>query len=377
MATIRKRTLPSGKAVWQADYKDGGGKRRHRQFAKKSDADAFLTTARGEVAKGVHVAASASVTVDAAAEAWLGHAEKIGRERATVRRYRDSYEKYVKPRLGGTKLSAVTAPMVQRLIDDLTGTMALSSLKKVKGAVVSLFKHAVTRGQAAINPARDVILPDNKRTVSRPEYPTKAELRAILEHAIPRWRPLFRLATVTGMRASELRGLLWTDVDLEAGVIHVRRRVDMFNQFGPPKSKTGTRDIPISPATAEMLTAWQAECPKSDLGLVFPTLEGAVTSHANIQHRAFWPAQIRAGVSVDTGEKDKRGKPIMDAKYSLHALRHAAAALFIEQGFAPKRVQALMGHASLQMTYDTYGYLFPNDDDDRAKLATMESALLG
>jgi integrase len=375
MATLRKRALPSGKNVWQADYRDGAGHRRHKQFALKKDADAFLLGARGEVRTGQHVAASASVTVAAAAEAWLTHAEKIGRERATVRRYRDSYEKYVKPRLGGIKLSSVTSPAIQNLIDDLTGTMALSSLKKVKGALVSLFKHAVTRGQAAFNPARDIILPDNKRVVERPEYPTKAELRGILENALPRWRPFFRLAIVTGMRASELRGLLWTDVDLDEGVIHVRRRVDMFNQFGPPKSKTGTRDIPISVATVALMKAWRAESPASELGLVFPTLEGGVTSHANIQHRAFWPAQVKAGVSVNTGHVDKKGRPVMDAKFSLHALRHAAAALFIEQGFAPKRVQALMGHASLQMTYDTYGYLFPSDDDDRSKIANMESSL--
>ena len=75
--------------------------------------------------------------------------------------------------------------------------------------------------------------------------------------------------------------------------------------------------------------------------------------------------------------KDDAGKPILDAKYSLHALRHAAAALFIEQSFPPKKVQALMGHASLAMTYDTYGYLFPSEDDDRTKIAEIETALLG
>ncbi|WP_363282579.1 tyrosine-type recombinase/integrase [Mesorhizobium sp.] len=68
---------------------------------------------------------------------------------------------------------------------------------------------------------------------------------------------------------------------------------------------------------------------------------------------------------------------MLDAKYSLHALRHAAAALFIEQGFPPKKVQDLMGHASLAMTYDVYGYLFKSEDDDRAKIAEMETALLG
>lgn len=72
---------------------------------------------------------------------------------------------------------------------------------------------------------------------------------------------------------------------------------------------------------------------------------------------------------------DDDGKPVLDAKFSLHALRHAAAALFIEQGFPPKKVQALMGHASLQMTFDTYGYLFPSEADDRAKMDAMEDGL--
>jgi integrase len=67
---------------------------------------------------------------------------------------------------------------------------------------------------------------------------------------------------------------------------------------------------------------------------------------------------------------------VPDAKYSLHALRHAAAALFIEQGFPPKKVQALMGHSSIQMTFDLYGYLFPSDDDDRSAMSEIEGRLL-
>ena len=42
MASIRKRTLPSGKTAWLVDFKDANGKRRARQFAAKREADAFL-----------------------------------------------------------------------------------------------------------------------------------------------------------------------------------------------------------------------------------------------------------------------------------------------------------------------------------------------
>jgi integrase len=67
---------------------------------------------------------------------------------------------------------------------------------------------------------------------------------------------------------------------------------------------------------------------------------------------------------------------VPDAKYSLHALRHAAAALWIEQGLSPKRIQGLMGHASIQQTFDTYGYLLEARDDDKAAMAAVEIGLV-
>ena len=52
--------------------------------------------------------------------------------------------------------------------------------------------------------------------------------------------------------------------------------------------------------------------------------------------------------------------------YQFHSLRHAAASLFIEQlGWSPKRIQAVLGHSSITMTYDRYGHLFENKDDWR------------
>jgi integrase len=83
----------------------------------------------------------------------------------------------------------------------------------------------------------------------------------------------------------------------------------------------------------------------------------------------FWPLQIAAGVTVI-----RDGKP--DAKYSLHALRHACAALWIEQGFGPKRIQTLMGHASIAQTFDTYGYLFEAREADTAAMAAITAKLV-
>jgi integrase len=64
------------------------------------------------------------------------------------------------------------------------------------------------------------------------------------------------------------------------------------------------------------------------------------------------------------------------AKYGFHALRHAAASLFIAHlGWTPKRVQTVMGHSSIQMTYDRYGHLFSDPDADREAMQKLEAPL--
>jgi integrase len=75
--------------------------------------------------------------------------------------------------------------------------------------------------------------------------------------------------------------------------------------------------------------------------------------------------------------KAEDGSPLQVAKYGMHALRHFFASWVIERGFSPKRAQTLLGHASIQMTYDTYGHLFPSLEDDHAKFAAAEAGLAG
>jgi len=124
------------------------------------------------------------------------------------------------------------------------------------------------------------------------------------------------------------------------------------------------------------LREWKLKCPKGEAGLVFPNGAGKVESHSNIANRFFGPLQVACGIAEDSGEKDDDGRPIMRARYGLHALRHFYASWLIDQGFQPKRVQTLLGHASITMTFDTYGHLFPSPEDDHAKLAAGEAGLL-
>jgi integrase len=92
----------------------------------------------------------------------------------------------------------------------------------------------------------------------------------------------------------------------------------------------------------------------------------------------FWPMQIAAGVVVMRDSEDEHGNAIKipDAKYSLHACRHAAAALWIEHGLGPKRIQSLMGHASIAQTFDVYGYLLEAQENVRDAMSEVEARLL-
>ncbi|ACA18251.1 integrase family protein [Methylobacterium sp. 4-46] len=380
MATIRKRELPSGKIAWLASYTDGGGKRRFRQFATRKEADAFLTRARSEVAHGVHIPDSQSMTVGQAADAWLKHAEEGGLEWSTVLHYQQHVNEHIRPLIGSLRLTQVTTPRVYSFAEELRAKGR--SPEMVRRAVQSLgriFRFAKGRGLAGQNPVADVKLKRSKRDQARVEIPTREELRAILGAAQGRWRPLIVTAMFTALRASELRGLRWSDVDLKRRVLTVRQRADAWKRIGPPKSEAGTRDVPLAPMVVNTLREWRLACPKGELDLVFPSGAGQVEHHPNIIARGWEPTQIAAGVVEMVDGKDKAGNPAKAAKgrYNFHALRHAAASMFIESGMTPKRVQAIMGHSSIIVTYDTYGHLFSDDEADQNAMRTIEERLLG
>jgi integrase len=367
--SVRKRRLDNG-VCWQVDYRDGSGARRHRQFATKREADVFHVRARSEVAAGVHTPDSASIIVAEAAVLWLARCERDQLEPTTIAAYRQHVSLHIAPRIGSLKLARLTVPAVNAFRDQLLDDgRSRDMAKRVLSSLAAIVGEAQARGLVATNNVRAIAKIKRERRSERLEMPSQAELQAIIAATPDRHRPLILTAMLTGLRGSELRGLLWDDVDLQRGEIHVRRRADRFGTFGPPKSEAGTRTIPISPLLLNALRQWRLTCPKGELNLVFPNGAGRVENHMNLLHRVFWPIQIAAGVTVM-----HNGEP--DAKYSLHALRHACAALWIAQGFGPKRIQVMMGHSSITQTFDRYGYLFEAREADTAAMGEIAAKLV-
>lgn len=395
--SVRKRewTTPKGvaKSAWVVDYFDTAGKRRLKTFTKKKQADEFAATASVEVRAGVHVADSASVTVAKAADLWITSGEGAGLERSTVDQRRNHVEHHIKPLIGSTLLSKHTVPTIREFEDKLRKEgRSPAMVKKVLTSLGSVFADANERGLATRNPVRDIKRNRNgrdrraeKRQKGRLEVgvdiPTRDEIKALLAVLEGNWRPILLTVIFTGVRSSELRGLRWQDVDLKRGEIAVRQRVDQYRQVGKPKSEAGTRTIPIPPLVTNALKELKLK-QGNGIEFVFANPDGNTRSHSNVVLKGLQPAMIKAGVTIDTGERDKKGKRILAAKYTgLHALRHFYASWLINRkedggiGLPAKMVQERLGHSSIVMTMDVYGHLFVSEDDGK-ELADAASALL-
>ena len=386
MATIRKRewTNPKGeeKTAWLVDYRDGSGARRFKQFSRKRDAEAWLTSAAWQVSQGTHTPDSQSITVAQACEIWIAAAESKGRERGTIQQYRQLADLHIAPLIGAEKLSRLTQPKVATFVDKLLESRSRDMTHKAVRALARVLGEAQRRGLIAQNVAAGVKVDRSSREKAKVEIPGKDELRALIEHADADMKPLVMTAILTGLRASELRGLRWADVDFKAATISVNQRADKFCHLGPPKSKAGNRAIPIGAALVKVLKEWKLRCPKGEQGLVFPNREGGVQDYGNLLRRRFYGLQIEAGLADPVIEKgkpklDDKGRPVMTPRYGIHALRHACASGWIKQGVDLKRLTTWLGHSSVQMSIDVYGHLLSDPDADAALVNAAHAELLG
>jgi integrase len=390
--SVRKRSwkTPAGESreAWVVDYRDGNGERCLKTFARKRDADAYHAQVAVDVSAGVHTADSRSVTVAEAGAQWLTSREAAGVERTTLTQYREHLNLHIAPLIGTTKLTALTVPFVRAFEDRLRQDRSPAMVRKVLASLSGILSDAMDRGNVAQNVAR------NRRWRSKGEarqqrrlevgrdIPTPDEIRAILGQLSGRARPFLLTAIFTGLRASELRGLRWADVDLLHSELHVRQRADRYSVLGALKSATSRRTVPLLPMVTNALKEWRLtsypprNVPKENIPpsaeLVFPGRDDLPVALSTIVGTMWHPAQIKAGVTTKDGH----------AKYTgLHALQHFYASWCINRKadggleLPIKVVQGRLGHASIQMTADRYGHLFPRSDDS-AELAAAERAFM-
>jgi integrase len=348
------------------------GAKIRKTFPKRSQAKDWRHDASSALRRGTMRAPTAT-TLREAWEAWLAGAEEGSvRTRSgdrykpsAIRSYTTSMRLRVLDDLGGAKLSALTRLDLQDLADRLLAEgLDPSTIRNALMPLRVVFRRAVERGELGVNPATGIRLPAVRGRRERFAGPDEA---AKLIEAVPEDdRAIWATAAYAGLRLGELRALEHGDVDLEAGLIRVQRSWDPKEGPIEPKSRAGTRTVPIVAALRGHLAAHLLRQRRRS-GLIFGRTETRPFDDRALAIRAT-KAWTRAELTPIT----------------LHELRHSCASIFIAAGVNAKALSSYLGHASVTITYDRYGHLMPGSEDEAVKLvddyierATGEKAVSG
>lgn len=423
MATIRKRTLPSGKAVWLASYLDNAGKRRFKQFERKRDADAYLTKAKAEVAAGSHVPDRMASTVDDGYTLLIAALKGDKAAGATLHNYRVYYRNHVKPFLGSRLLPKLHPADVGDWIERLKAEQRTDdTCRRARIVLGAIFDEAIRRRLAFTNPVRSL---RSRRKTRRAEVreaeetvriPERDVVRAMLaaaadtealfliarerteagvrtlevrrqpaDHPIramrafraehegaeieafrpASWlRPFLATMALAGLRIGEARGLGWQRV--KADHLQVREAVDRYNIREAVKTAAALRGVPIGPQLVSILSNWRARTGALD-GLVFPSGQGTPVGYPNIVNRQIAPLQVALGIVAADGSP----------RWTAHSFRHFAVSLWIDEGAKIGQVSEWAGHESPEFTQRVYGHLFKAGRTDRRAITAGELSVLG
>lgn len=196
-----------------------------------------------------------------------------------------------------------------------------------------------------INPTTGLRLPTGGKP--RDRIATPAEARVLVGALAPRDQAALALAVYAGLRLGELMALSWEDVDLKACTLAVRRAWDApARQFVSPKSKAGTRTVPIMGRLGAVLRDHRVLQDHPRRGLLLPSADPDVPEPPKRLTDRMARCWREAGI----------------AHLGFHEARHTAASLFIAAGLNAKTVSTYLGHANIATTFDRYGHLFPGSE---------------
>ena len=262
--------------------------------------------------------------------------------------------------LGHLRAAEVTRLHLSRLRDaKLEAGFSKATVKLILAYTSRLYNWARVEGLIDVaNPVSAVDKPSTAGQEMDFNFLAADEIDRLLTWARenqPDEYPIYATAAYTGLRLGELWGLRWSDLDLERGLISVRRSY----RLAPKSGKL--RHVPINPALAPTLREWKGRCPKSDEGLVFPTAGGTMRERGK-QPEAFKLALAGAECHA----------------IGFHGLRHTFASHFMMAGGNILTLQKLLGHSSVAVTMK-YAHLAPDfmrDEIGRLRFERPTGAVL-
>lgn len=356
-------------AVVNLGWRDGKRQRKYLYGATRKEAADKLTEALAKQRKGERVAYDRQ-TVREFLDHW--HAEHVvpNRKPNTARAYRNHIDARILPAIGDKRLDTLTPRDVQSMITCMrTQGYSPTTMHDSLAMLRTALKRAERWDLVPRNVAALVDSPTTAPFPCNPLNPDEAR-RFLAQVADDRLSALYEIAVRLGLRSGELRGLLWSDIDLDAGVLHVRRQLQWIDHawvLVPPKTERSRRSIDLSPHLIAALAAHQArQADERDLmghrwqplhrwSLVFPNSMGRPINPASLReqlHRHLAAAQL--------------------AKRRIHDLRHTAVTLMMVAGVPERVIMEIVGHSGIEMTR-IYGHILPPSRRDA--LARVDALL--
>lgn len=284
---------------------------------------------------------------------WLENYARLKVRPSSHKTYQGFIENHIKPAIGDVPLEKVTAMDLQRLYRTLLETgrvdriearnkpkgLSVKTVRNINQMFSSAMDAAVEQRLITGNPTKGCALPklEKKEMNILPPESLAAFFREAKESGV---YELYYIELATGLRRGELLGLKWGDVDLNRGIVHIRRQV--LRQNGkvveaPLKTKNSYRSIPVSKDAIEVLKAQKA---KTTSEYVFPSLNGGPISPDSVLHMLHRVLK-RAGLP----------------RVRFHDLRHTFATIALQNGVDVKTVSGMLGHYSAGFTLDTYAHV--------------------
>jgi len=311
------------------------GKRKYVRGKTKEELERKLSELSMEIGLGIDV--SDESTFKEYATYWFTVHKKNKVSELSYHHMVRNMELHVYPTIGRKKLRDIRAPAIYKTMANCEG-LARSSQKNILQLIRAVFASAVDDNLLIRSPVPTRLEPggyvSDEEKVLTPEQ-EQTLLDAAVGLAV---YPFVLTMRETGMRRGEVTGLMWSDIDFDSGVIHVRRHV-LTSATGHPevvdgaKTKAGIRDLPLTDTLRDYLLERRKH---SSSVFVFPTSNGTVYS-----------AQ---GLSLLWKTLDKRA----GFHSHPHQLRHTFATKLFESGLDIKQVQYIMGHSDPETTLKIY-----------------------
>lgn len=378
--------------VWQILFDAGPdpvtGKRRQKSrtiHGTEDDARALADRIAAEVDAGLFID-DASMTVADLVESFLTvKASQVTPGTLATYRY---WLKHLEP-ISRRKIAQVSGGVLTllygRMLEDGRSPAVVASTHK---AARMMFRSAVRWGYLAADPTARAE-PPRYRTPEVVAWTADDLQRFLAATEGHQLHPAFVLLAMTGMRRGEVCGLQWSDIDLTAGTLTVRRNVTVTNgraTVGPLKTASSRRTISLDDGTVEYLRALRASRPTGLPNARPPSEEGGRKPHRRSDEggqRSVSQADTSSFSSWTYVISKSTGEPYNPASLTqtfkryvkrlelpplrLHGLRHTWATLALEAGVHVRVVADRLGHSSPAITLAVYSHSTPKLDREAAE----------